>query len=436
MNKVISITGPSGVGKTTISKIIAVCLGYQDTIIVSGDDAHIWERTDENWKFTTHLNPTANNLKKEFEQLSDLKLNKQIKRKFYNHSTGKFTENNLVTPKRNIIYEGLHSMYGNLADLSDISFYIDVEKSLKNEWKISRDSKKRGYSIDQIVRAIENRKDDERKYIEPQKDLCDIVLKFRKNKGKINISFDYDNPKFVPLVNKIKKLYNLLEQFITISGKISENEYLSQNKGGNLSFKYEDTIIITESGSSFDKINYFEGFGFYDKQGKSIFPGQNRPSMEVGCHLKLGKCCLHTHPLHVLAILCSQQSEEIIKELFPNSVFLEYVPPGPALARVLVNHENIFLKNHGIFISKDNIDQCLEQSLEIDKKCQQFLLKHEKKNNFLFPDAFVLKDENRLYHAYVESLIQKANLNPSYLEEDQITTLDNMEEEKYRSSLK
>ena len=76
MNKVISITGPSGVGKTTISKIIAVCLGYQDTIIVSGDDAHIWERTDENWKFTTHLNPAANNLKKEFEQLSDLKLNK------------------------------------------------------------------------------------------------------------------------------------------------------------------------------------------------------------------------------------------------------------------------------------------------------------------------------------------------------------------------
>ena len=41
----------------------------------------------------------------------------------------------------------------------DISFYIEVEKSLKNEWKISRDTRKRGYSIDQIVKAIESRKE-------------------------------------------------------------------------------------------------------------------------------------------------------------------------------------------------------------------------------------------------------------------------------------
>ena len=53
-------------------------------------------------------------------------------------------------------------MHEGLAKLSDISFYIDVEDSIKNEWKILRDSKKRGYTIDQIVKAIENRKIDEK----------------------------------------------------------------------------------------------------------------------------------------------------------------------------------------------------------------------------------------------------------------------------------
>ena len=147
VNKLIAITGPSGVGKTTISKIISVCLGYEKTIIISGDDSHLWERDDENWKFITHLSPLANNLNKEFIDLSALKNNEAIDRAHYDHTTGRFTKPNSIQPKEFIVYEGLHTMHGDLSQLADISFYIDVEPSLKNEWKISRDPTKRGYSI-------------------------------------------------------------------------------------------------------------------------------------------------------------------------------------------------------------------------------------------------------------------------------------------------
>ena len=61
----INISGSSGVGKTTITKIIILILSELDKKVLhlSGDDLHKWERDNENWKKFTHLNPDANNIK-------------------------------------------------------------------------------------------------------------------------------------------------------------------------------------------------------------------------------------------------------------------------------------------------------------------------------------------------------------------------------------
>ena len=59
---IIGITGPSGVGKTTLSKLITYLYNIKDTLILSGDDLHKWERNDPNWNTYTHFNPDANNL--------------------------------------------------------------------------------------------------------------------------------------------------------------------------------------------------------------------------------------------------------------------------------------------------------------------------------------------------------------------------------------
>ena len=109
MNNVIAITGPSGVGKTAISKIISICLGYENCCIISGDDYHLWERENENWRFFTHLNPLANNLEQSYEHIKKLKDNKPIRKKQYNHKNGKFTEEKTFFPKKFIVHEGLHA---------------------------------------------------------------------------------------------------------------------------------------------------------------------------------------------------------------------------------------------------------------------------------------------------------------------------------------
>jgi len=62
VNKIIAISGSSGVGKTTISRLISIALPNEKTLVFSGDDLHKWERGDNKWQTYTHLNPEANNL--------------------------------------------------------------------------------------------------------------------------------------------------------------------------------------------------------------------------------------------------------------------------------------------------------------------------------------------------------------------------------------
>ena len=131
-NNIICISGPSGVGKTTIAKLLTsnhkdtVALSInsileQETIVISGDDSHKWTRKSKNWKRYTHLDPNANNLEKEKIQLSNLKNNISIKRRHYNHDTGLFDPVKEISPAQNIIYEGLHTLYDdqfrNLCDI-------------------------------------------------------------------------------------------------------------------------------------------------------------------------------------------------------------------------------------------------------------------------------------------------------------------------------
>ena len=189
-NKVISISGPSGVGKTSIANLIMCVLG-KDSLILSGDDSHRWERGDPKWRVYTHLNPAANNLESEKKSLLDLKDNKPIARKHYNHNTGKFDKEKIIAPKSHIIYEGLHTLYDiQLQNLADLKIYVDTDEELKLAWKMKRDLKERGYTKDQVISAIKKRSPDEKKYILPQRKSADVIVKFKFSES--GILFDYE----------------------------------------------------------------------------------------------------------------------------------------------------------------------------------------------------------------------------------------------------
>ena len=84
-----------------------------------------------------------------------------------------------MEPKEFIVIAGLHPFYlPKLRKNIDLKVYIDTDENLRRHWKILRDTKKRGYSIEKILEQIESRMEDAKKYIYPQKDFADIIVNF------------------------------------------------------------------------------------------------------------------------------------------------------------------------------------------------------------------------------------------------------------------
>jgi uridine kinase len=109
----------------------------------------------------------------------DLKLGREIYQVDYNHESGKFTEKQLINPANNLIVCGLHSLYDKKSTfVYDLKIFMDTDENLKMKWKIKRDIKERGYTVDKILDSIKKRKTDFDNYILPQKENADIIIRF------------------------------------------------------------------------------------------------------------------------------------------------------------------------------------------------------------------------------------------------------------------
>lgn len=177
-NTIIGIGGDSGAGKTLLLRDITLLLGNK-LLQLEGDGEHKWERGDSRWENFTHLNPKANHIHNQANAIFELKHHNIIKRSDYDHQTGKFTEPVSVKPKEFISLSGLHPFYlPAMRKNIDLKIYIDTDEKLRRHWKILRDTKHRGYSIEKIMDQIKKRISDTKKYIYPQKQFADIIIKY------------------------------------------------------------------------------------------------------------------------------------------------------------------------------------------------------------------------------------------------------------------
>ena len=174
----IGIGGNSGAGKSTTANAIINLFGQDNITSIKGDDTHKWERGNKNWDYITHLDPKANNLHSEYQQLINLKHGKHINRKHYDHNTGTFIELKQPIKTNNIIlYDGLHPFYiKSIRDIFDIKIFIHPDEELSKYWKIQRDVTERGYSVEKVLEQIDKRYNDYKKYIKPQEDVADIII--------------------------------------------------------------------------------------------------------------------------------------------------------------------------------------------------------------------------------------------------------------------
>jgi uridine kinase len=186
---ILGIGGDSGAGKSTLINNLKYMLN--DSILeLEGDSNHKWERGHNKWQDFTHLNPKANSLHQQAEQVVQLKNRKTIQRADYNHATGTFTDTDKIRPKDFIVLAGLHPFYlPIMRKIIDLKIFLDLDERLRTSWKILRDSAHRGHTEADIIQSLKNRQPDSEKYIHPQKLFSDIVISL----------FPTDEDKFVGL---------------------------------------------------------------------------------------------------------------------------------------------------------------------------------------------------------------------------------------------
>lgn len=175
----IGIAGDSGAGKSRLLLMLDELLSENRILNIEGDGDHKWERGDKNWKDMTHLNPQANYLYRQAEDIRILRDGNAVKRADYDHTSGTFTSKKKFSPKPYIVMCGLHSLYlPQMRQVLDMKIYLDTDESLRCHWKIGRDTGNRGHAKAEIMKQIEARRQDAEKYIYPQKQYADLVIRY------------------------------------------------------------------------------------------------------------------------------------------------------------------------------------------------------------------------------------------------------------------
>ncbi len=175
----VAIGGDSGSGKTTIARGLCHLFGRENVLSICLDDYHKLDRRQREQAGVTALNPVANDIALMEEHIWALRDGRPVRKPVYDHSTGTFGMPQVVEPKPWIVVRGLFPLFSlRLRQAFDVRVWLDPEDELKYHWKVQRDVAQRGYTLEQVIRHIVERQDDLRRYILPQREHADMVVRF------------------------------------------------------------------------------------------------------------------------------------------------------------------------------------------------------------------------------------------------------------------
>lgn len=174
----IGIAGDSASGKDHLASHLSFLFGVDLVTRVSGDDFHRWDRHSVNWRYTTHLNPLANELESKSQVLRELAAGKKPHVRPYDHSLGRRHKPIRITSNDVVISSGLHAlMVPDASQLYDLRIFIVMEEDLRRWFKLRRDTSVRGHTAEQVLQSIARRSADYTTFIEPQARTADVIFR-------------------------------------------------------------------------------------------------------------------------------------------------------------------------------------------------------------------------------------------------------------------
>jgi uridine kinase len=222
----IGMGGDSGCGKKTMSDNLASLVGEENLLVISMDAYHKWDREEMKSQTITHLNPECNHLDLALDHVKQFKAGKTVWKVIYDHATGKFTEPQKTEPRKFVLIMGLHPFHlKEQRELFDFTIFLSPDEDIRKRWKIYRDVKKRGYTPDEVVKILAQRKPDSVGYIKAQEQYADLVINYfalKDLKDKVEdkhmgVSFIYhEDPKAD--LKLIRKLFEDRDCYAALQG--------------------------------------------------------------------------------------------------------------------------------------------------------------------------------------------------------------------------
>ena len=183
---------------------------------------------------------------------------------------------------------------------------------------------------------------------------------------------------FLHLVYFFQKYFKTIDELIFLSKYFGQSNLNIQGPGGNISIKLDNIIFIKSSGAVLGNVSYNEGYCLANNKecirllenkkelelkNTKIF-GYKIPSMETFFHAFMKKYTVHIHFTLSNIFFCSNKNIELDNFIYNYSI-IEYIPPGLLLANEIykkydINTDIYFLKNHGIIITGDNINDIIK----------------------------------------------------------------------------
>jgi len=286
---VIGLAADSGCGKSTFMRRMTSIFGGEPkapeggnpesntllsdrTTVLCLDDYHCLDRFGRKEKNVTALAPEAQNFDLMFQQVKDLKEGKPVEKPIYNHVSGLLDPPEKIESPEILIIEGLHPFFDKrVQDLLDFKIYLDISDEVKFAWKIQRDMKERGWTLDEVKASIEGRKADFSAYVDPQKKDADVVIEVLPTwepSDEINVDAG-DKPLRVRLIQKQgSKVFDptyLFDKGSTISWVPDGNKLTAASPGLKFAsyseqyFGQEVSVVEMEGDlSKLDDVSYVE----------------------------------------------------------------------------------------------------------------------------------------------------------------------------------
>lgn len=207
----LAIAGDSAAGKTTITKGLVEALGPDRITSICVDDYHRYDRAQRkelNLSFTP-LHPECNYVEIMEQHLQLLAMGNPILKPVYNHRTGTLDRPVLVEPREFVIIEGLLPLFSKLSRACfDATVYLDPPEPVRFQWKVKRDTSKRGYEPEEVKKDLAKREVESAAFIRPQRANADIVVRFGPIEGRDDMP-DGLSQAFLPSTPKAEAANNL-----------------------------------------------------------------------------------------------------------------------------------------------------------------------------------------------------------------------------------